>query len=115
MDTSGLAPYLPKGGDPASFFMDRAKVAVSDGRDFGAHHHVRINFGEYGSGWWRMGRPLDSLLLLLWILWPVNCPFLALTPTQHTASPGCPRARLEEGLQKMEAAYKAAVAAGKRQ
>lgn len=26
---------------------------------------------------------------------------------------GCPRARLEEGLEKMEAAYKAAVAAGK--
>jgi cysteine-S-conjugate beta-lyase len=69
VDTSGLAPYLPKGGDPASFFMEHAKVAVSDGRDFGAHHHVRINFG-------------------------------------------CPRARLQEGLDKMEAAYKAAVAAG---
>lgn len=47
VDTAGLAPYLPKGGDPASFFMEHAKVAVSDGRDFGAHHHVRINFGEF--------------------------------------------------------------------
>lgn len=46
VNTAGLAPYLPKGGDPASFFMEHAKVAVSDGRDFGAHHHVRINFGE---------------------------------------------------------------------
>lgn len=51
VDTAGLAPYLPKGGDPASFFIEHAKVAVSDGRDFGAHHHVRINFGALYGEW----------------------------------------------------------------
>ncbi len=69
VDTSALAPYLGQGVDPASFFMEQAKVAVSDGRDFGAHHHIRVNFG-------------------------------------------CPRARLLEGLEKMEQAVNAAVAQG---
>lgn len=71
VDTSGLAPYLPQGMDPATFFMEKAKVAVSDGRDFGAKNHVRINFG-------------------------------------------CPRARLLEGLEKMEAAVKEVVKEGKK-
>lgn len=46
LDCRDLMPYLPKGSDPATFFMENAKVALSDGRDFGAHAHIRINFGE---------------------------------------------------------------------
>jgi len=68
VDTSALAPYLKQGEEAAEFFMREAKVAVSDGRDFGAKHHVRINFG-------------------------------------------CPRARLLEGLEKMEKAVNELVAA----
>lgn len=45
VDTSALAPYLSQGVEAATFFLENAQVAVSDGRDFGVFHHVRINFG----------------------------------------------------------------------
>ena len=80
-------------------------MAVSDGRDFGAHHHVRINFGEL------RGRGSAESESISW----VERSYLTGPVHSSIKFAGCPRARLEEGLEKMEAAYKAAVAAGKQQ
>ena len=45
IDARPLLKHLPKGTDPASFFLEKARVGLSDGRDFGQHGHVRLNFG----------------------------------------------------------------------
>jgi cysteine-S-conjugate beta-lyase len=49
LDARPLLDLLGKGhrhsGDPAGFFLEEARVGLSDGRDFGQSGHVRLNFG----------------------------------------------------------------------
>jgi cystathionine beta-lyase len=46
LDATPLLEKLPRGSDPATFFLEKAKVALSDGRDFSGPGHVRLNFGK---------------------------------------------------------------------
>ena len=54
LDCRDLLSHFPPphkyANDPVHFFKEEAGIGLSDGRDFGASGHVRLNFGEYGKG-----------------------------------------------------------------
>lgn len=56
MDCRPLMEKLPRGTDPASFFLKQARVGLSDGRDFAGPGHLRLNFGKGSTSYIALAR-----------------------------------------------------------